>query len=68
VKQQGWLHEESFGSENLDAGDHSLRQPTRECGPGAGPLQMVPHHWWYSRISHRRRYRALRLLARKSVR
>jgi len=68
VKQQDSLHEEGFRSENLGSEGHSPRQPTRECGPGAGPRQMVPNYWWYSHIGHRRRYRLLRLLTRKSIR
>lgn len=68
MKQQDSLHKEGFRSENLDPEDHSLREPTRECGPGAGPFPMVPNHWWYSHIGHRTRYRALRLPTRKSIR
>lgn len=68
MKQQDSLHEEEFRGENPDTEDHSLREPTRECGPGAGPFLMVSNHWWYSHIGHRRRHRLLRLLTRKGIR
>ena len=68
MKQQDSMHEEGLRGENLDTGDHSPREPICGCDPGTGPLQMVPNHWWYSHIGHRRRYRALRLLTRKSIR
>ena len=68
IKQRDSLHKEGFRGENSDTEGHSSRKSTRECGPGAGPLQMGPNHWWYSHFGHRRTYRVLRLLTRKGIR
>jgi len=43
VKQQDPLDEEGFRRKNLDTEDHSLGEPTYECGPEAGRVQRVPN-------------------------
>jgi len=40
VKQQDSPYEEGFRGENLGAEDHSTREPTCDCGPGASLLQI----------------------------
>lgn len=67
MKQES-LDEGGLRVENLDTGDYPPMKPACERSPGAGPFQTVPNHWWYSHIGHRRRYRVLRLLSRKSIR
>jgi hypothetical protein len=68
MEQQKSLYEERFRSENFDPEDHPSRELPCKCGPGASPFPTVPNHWWYPHIAHRRRYRVLRLLSRKSIR
>lgn len=63
MKQQDSLHEEGFHGANLGSEGYSSRERTCECGPAAGLFPMVPIHWWYSHIGHRRRQRVLRLLS-----
>jgi len=68
VKHQDSLNKEGFRSQNPRVEDHSLREPICEYSPRAGLFQMVPNHWWYPHIGHRRRYRVLRVLSRKGIR